>query len=137
MYATKEENRLIKCSILYPMLLTILNRDLASIHHSSVKFSKPYEELIETTLDKISHRLHEVKKEMYNKNIRVTAKNTKLDDSVEYDVFVRGYHEVVHYSIYHLRNQSELWLCKLFIQNRDKGLTSTKEDVSYKSPSSP
>lgn len=119
MYATKEEIHLIKCSILYPMLMTILNRDLTMIEKSSVKFPRPYVELIEATLTQISHRLHEVKKEMYSQGIKVTEK-CKLDEALEYDVVVRGYHEVIRYSIYHLRNQAELWLCKLFFLNDSK-----------------
>jgi hypothetical protein len=123
MYATKEENQLIKCSILYPMLMTILNKDLERIQQSTVKFPRPYIELIEATLNQISQRLHEVKKEMYQKGIKVTEKN-KLDEALEYDVIVRGYHEVIRYSRYHLRNQAELWLCKLFFLN--KATTKTK-----------
>jgi hypothetical protein len=117
MYATKEENQLIKCSILYPMIMTILNRDLTMIQQSSVKFPRPYIELIEATLTQVSYRLHDVKKEMYSKGIKVTEKN-KLDEAMEYDVIVRGYHEVMRYSKYHLRNQAELWLCKLFFLNK-------------------
>lgn len=127
MYASKEENRLIKCSILYPMLLTILNRDLQSIQKSTVKFTKPYEDLIEVTLNRLSHRLHEIKKEMFHNNIKVVEKR-KYDDSIEYDVYIRGYHEVITFSIYHLRNQAELWLCKLFIEKRsDKNRKDTSQ----------
>jgi hypothetical protein len=105
------------------MLMTILNKDLERIQQSTVKFPRPYIELIEATLNQISLRLHEVKKEMYQKGIKVTEKN-KLDEALEYDVIVRGYHEVIRYSKYHLRNQAELWLCKLFFLN--KATTKTK-----------
>lgn len=118
MYATKEESLLIDRFILYPMLLTILNRDLQVFQQSPFKFTQPYVMWIEERMREITQELHQIRKEMKTKDIKVSFHRIYQDTS-EYNIIVRGYHEVIKYSNFHLRNQAELALQRLFL-----GLTS-------------
>ncbi|WP_349410180.1 hypothetical protein [Pseudalkalibacillus sp. SCS-8] len=114
MYATKEENQLIDRFILYPMLLTILNRDLLIFQKAPLKFTQPYVLWIEAKMREITQELHRTRIEMKKRNIKVTF-HRYHEDTSEYNVFVRGYHEIIKYSNFHLRNQAELSLQKLFL----------------------
>ncbi|MCF6136767.1 hypothetical protein [Pseudalkalibacillus berkeleyi] len=118
MYATKEESLLIDRFILYPMLLTILNRDLQVFQQAPFKFTQPYVLWIEDRMREITEELHQMRREMKSKNIKVSFHRIYQDTS-EYNIIVRGYHEVIKYSNFHLRNQAELALQRLFL-----GLTS-------------
>ncbi|WLD94836.1 hypothetical protein [Alkalihalobacillus sp. AL-G] len=114
MYATKEESTLIDRYILYPMILTILDRDLKTIQKAPFKFTQPYEQWIEYKMREVSLTLHEIRKEMKSRNIKV-ALYRRVQDTSEYNVLVRGYDEVIKYSNLHLRNQAELYLQHLFL----------------------
>ncbi|WP_261132442.1 hypothetical protein [Bacillus sp. Marseille-Q3570] len=114
MYATKEESLLIDRFILYPMLLTILNRDIQIFQRSPFKFTQPYVLWIENRMTEISNELHHIRKEMKAKNIKVSF-HQRYEDTSEYNIIVRGYHEVIKYSNFHLRNQAELTLQRLFL----------------------
>ncbi|MGM7700821.1 hypothetical protein ACSVDE_03790 [Pseudalkalibacillus sp. Hm43] len=114
MYATKEESLLIDRFILYPMLLTILNRDLQIFQRAPFKFTQPYILWIEEKMREITQELHQIRKEMRAKNIKVSFHRV-YEDTSEYHVIVRGYDEVIKYSNFHLRNQAELTLQRLFL----------------------
>ncbi|WP_257349239.1 hypothetical protein [Pseudalkalibacillus decolorationis] len=114
MYATKEESALIDRYILYPMVLTILDRDLQAIQQAPLKFTQPYVQWIEYKMKEVSFALHEIRKEMKSENIKVSPLR-RVQDTSEYNVIVRGYDEVIKYSNLHLRNQAELYLQRLFL----------------------
>ncbi len=119
MYATKEESLLIDRFILYPMLLTILNRDLQIFQRAPFKFTQPYILWIENRMREISLELHQIRKEMKEKNVKVSF-HRRYEDTSEYNIIVRGYHEVIKYSNFHLRNQAELTLQRLFLDHEWK-----------------
>lgn len=116
MYATKEESALIDRYILYPMILTILDRDMKTLQRSPLKFTQPYEQWIESKMREVSASLFEIRKEMKKKNIKVSPFR-RVQDTSEYTVIVRGYDEVIKYSNIHLRNQAELFLQQLFLKH--------------------
>jgi hypothetical protein len=115
MYATEEEHALIDKYIMYPMLMTVLNRDLQVIETSSLKFSRPYLNFIEAVMRSISTELHEVRKEMRHRKLRVIP-SKRAGDTTEFDIYVRGYHEVIRYSNYLLRNEAEVLIGKYFLR---------------------
>jgi hypothetical protein len=113
MYATKEDYILIEKFILYPLILTILDRDIKVVEQAPFKLKQPYITLVERVMTERSQELFAIKKELRSRKIRVD-KGKRLDDTVEYNIFVRGYHEVYRYSSYHLRNKSELLIEEFF-----------------------
>ncbi|MCQ6265456.1 hypothetical protein M1K46_07240 [Fictibacillus sp. WQ 8-8] len=113
LYGDERDRILVDKYIMYPMLLTIFNRDLKVIAVSPFKLRQPYVTLIENVMNAISFELRDVKKEMMARKIKVTD-GRPVDDITEYQIFIRGYQEVMRFPNVHLRNKAEL-LMKHFL----------------------
>ncbi|MFC7371722.1 hypothetical protein ACFQPF_08540 [Fictibacillus iocasae] len=106
LYGSEEDRGLIERFIMYPMLLTIFDRDLRIIQAVPLKLKRPYILLIEKIMDDISMELHETRKQMLSRKIKVMD-GKRLDDLTEYEIFIRGYREVMRFPNVHLRNKAE------------------------------
>ncbi|MGG1571827.1 hypothetical protein [Fictibacillus sp. NRS-1165] len=113
LYGDETDRILVDKYIMYPMLLTIFNRDLKVIAVAPFKLKQPYVTLIENVMNAISYELRDVKKEMMKRKIKVTD-GKPVDDITEYQIFIRGYQEVMRFPNVHLRNKAEL-LMKHFL----------------------
>lgn len=107
LYGDEEDRILVDKYIMYPMLLTIFNRDLRVIAASPFKLRQPYITLVEKVMNAISYELRDVKREMMKRKIKV-ADARPVDDITEYQIFIRGYQEVMRFPNVHLRNKAEL-----------------------------
>ncbi|MFC0189198.1 hypothetical protein ACFFJY_12920 [Fictibacillus aquaticus] len=117
LYGTEEDRGLIDIFIMYPMLLTIFDRDLKVIQTSPFKLKRPYILLIERVMDDISMELHETRKKMMAKRIKVMDPK-RLEDVTEYEIFIRGYREIMRFPNVHLRNKAEILLERFLLKNR-------------------
>jgi hypothetical protein len=117
LYGTEEDRGLIDIFIMYPMLLTIFDRDLKVIKASPLKLRRPYILLIERVMDDISRELHETRKKMLAKRIKVMDAK-RLEDVTEYEIFIRGYREIMRFPNVHLRNKAEILLERFLLKNR-------------------
>ncbi|MCM3767388.1 MULTISPECIES: hypothetical protein [Bacillaceae] len=91
-------------AIYLPMVVTVLNRDLAVVEKSPFKLKKPYLELIEETLKEIQAELSQVKQ--YMKKNKLQVLETKRDDAFTMYMFIyKGYEEHHNYFNPRIRNK--------------------------------
>ncbi|MGG3471131.1 hypothetical protein ABES02_27130 [Neobacillus pocheonensis] len=91
-------------AIYLPMVLIILNRDLAVVEKSPFKLKKPYLELIEETMKDIQRELAEVKQYMKKNKLQVIE--TNRDDAFTMFMFIyKGYEENHNYFNPRIRNK--------------------------------
>lgn len=91
-------------AIYLPMVLIVLNRDLAVVEKSPFKLKKPYLELIEETMKEIQRELAEVKQYMKKNKLQVIE--TKRDDAFTMFMFIyKGYEENHNYFNPRIRNK--------------------------------
>jgi hypothetical protein len=102
--------------IYLPMLLTLLNKDMTIIKKSPFKIKKPYEELIEETMNIIHKDLQQVRRYLHHNNIKV--ERLKSDDAFTmYIFFYKGYEEQHNYFNPRLRNKVEE-LLRFYLKKR-------------------
>ncbi|WP_394235517.1 hypothetical protein [Niallia oryzisoli] len=65
------DRNIMEQAIYLPMVLTILNRDLAIVNTSPFKLKQPYTELIEETMKVIQYELKEIKQYMLQQKLKV------------------------------------------------------------------
>jgi hypothetical protein len=100
----EEERNVMEKAIYLPMVLTILNRDLAVVDKSPFKLKKPYLELIEETMRDVHADLAKAKKYMSAKKLKVLE--TKRDDTFTMFMFVyNGFEEYHNYFNPRIRNK--------------------------------
>lgn len=91
-------------AIYLPMVLIVLNRDLAVVDKSPFKLKRPYLELIEETMKDIQKELAEVKRYMKINRLKVTQ--TNRDDAFTMYLFLyKGYEEHHNYFNPRIRNK--------------------------------
>jgi hypothetical protein len=99
-----DDRNIMEKAIYYPMVLIVLNRDLAVVEKSPFKLKKPYLELIEETMKEIQRELAEVKQYMKKNKLQVTE--TKRDDAFTMYMFLyKGYEESHSYFNPRIRNK--------------------------------
>lgn len=92
--------------IYLPMLLTILDRDLKALEVASVKFVKPYVEMVRRTIDAVHKDLTETN--LYFKKHRLKLHREGNDGTITAFLFVEGQnHYQRRYLNVRLRNRSE------------------------------
>lgn len=106
-----EDRNIMEKAIYLPMVLIVLNRDLAVVEKSPFKLKKPYLELIEETMKEIQQELAEVKKYLKINKLKVTE--IKRDDAFTmYQFIYKGYEENHNYFNPRIRNKvQELLEC--------------------------
>ncbi|NYE05554.1 hypothetical protein F4694_002307 [Bacillus niacini] len=99
-----EDRNIMEKAIYLPMVLIVLNRDLAVVENSPFKLKKPYLQLIEETMKSIQKELAEVKRYMKKNNLKVIE--TKRDDAFTMFLFLyKGYEEAHNYFNPRIRNK--------------------------------
>lgn len=100
----EDDRDIMEKAIYLPMVITILNRDLAIVEKSPFKLKKPYLELIEETLKVIQGELSQVKQYMKQNKLQVIE--TKRDDAFTMYMFIyKGYEEHHNYFNPRIRNK--------------------------------
>ncbi len=113
----EEDRNIMEKAIYLPMVLIILNRDLAVVERSPFKLKKPYLELIERTMKNIQKELAEVKK--YMKKNKLQVSETKRDEAFTMYVFMyKGYEENHNYFNPRIRNKVQELMESYFLVNR-------------------
>jgi hypothetical protein len=105
-YGSEEERSLIEKFVLYPILLTVFNRDLRIINGSPFKLKQPYIAVVEQIMNQISKDLYDVRVELRKRRIKVMD-GRRDDEITEYEIFIRGYREIMRFPNVHLRNKTE------------------------------
>ncbi|KZE69463.1 hypothetical protein AWM68_04145 [Fictibacillus phosphorivorans] len=105
-YGSEEERSLIEKFVMYPILLTVFNRDLQIINGSPFKLRQPYVALIEQIMNQISKDLFDVRVELRKRRIKVMD-GKREGDITEYEIFIRGYREIMRFPNIHLKNKTE------------------------------
>lgn len=105
-YGSEEERSLIEKFVMYPILLTVFNRDLQIINGSPFKLRQPYVALIEQIMNQISKDLYDVRVELRKRRIKVMD-GKREGDITEYEIFIRGYREIMRFPNIHLKNKAE------------------------------
>ena len=102
----QKERDKIEQAIYLPMVLTILERDLALFHKGPFKLSKPYIEWIELTLGKVQRELSEANRFLRKENIKV--REIRRDEAFTMFSFIyKGYEEHHNYFNPRIRNKVE------------------------------
>jgi hypothetical protein len=105
-YGNEEERSLIDKFVMYPILLTVFNRDLQVVNRSPFKLKQPYVALLEQIMNQISKDLYDVRTELRKRKIKVMD-GQKDNDITEYEIFIRGYREIMRFPNVHLKNKAE------------------------------
>jgi hypothetical protein len=112
-YGNEEERSLIEKYVMYPILLTLFNRDLKVVNHAPFKLKQPYISLLEKMMNTVSKELHEVRAELRKRKIKVM--DAKRDNDIsEYEIFIRGYREIMRFPNVHLKNKAETMVLYYF-----------------------
>ncbi|MDX8361286.1 MULTISPECIES: hypothetical protein [Bacillaceae] len=99
-----EERAMMELAIYLPMLLIVLNKDLATIQQSNFKLKKPYVTIIEQSMKQIQIDLRRIKKEMYKNDLKVCEVNR--DEAFTDFLFIyKGYEERHNYFNPRIRNK--------------------------------
>ncbi|WP_160724639.1 hypothetical protein [Bacillus sp. USDA818B3_A] len=99
-----DERDIMEKAIYLPMVLIVLNRDIAVIENSPFKLKKPYLNLIEETMKDIQRELAGVKQYMKKNKLQVIE--TKRDDAFTMYMFIyKGYEENHNYFNPRIRNK--------------------------------
>lgn len=100
----ENDRNIMEQAIYLPMVLTILNRDLAIVNSSPFKLKQPYLELIEETMKIIQKDLKEVKHYMRQQKLKV--EQISHDDAFTGFLFwYKGYEEQHNYFNPRIRNK--------------------------------
>lgn len=119
----ENDRDLMEQAIYLPMVLTILNRDLAVIHKSPFKLKQPYLELIEETMKVIQNELKNIKQ--YMRKEKLNVQQVSHDDAFTgFLFFYKGYEEQHNYFNPRIRNKVQellsFYLYKRYtIQNKN------------------
>ncbi len=107
-------------AIYLPMVLIILNRDVAVVNNSPFKLKIPYLNLIEDTMKEIQRELAEVNQYMKKNKLQVIE--TKRDDAFTMYMFMyKGYEENHNYFNPRIRNKvQELMEAYLLKKHRSR-----------------
>src|SRR5690349_13254421 len=99
-----DDRDIMEKAIYLPMVLIVLNRDLAVVETSPFKLKKPYLNLIEETMKEIQRDLAVVKQYMKKNKLQVVE--TKRDDAFTMYMFIyKGYEENHNYFNPRIRNK--------------------------------
>ncbi|CEG26031.1 hypothetical protein [Bacillus sp. B-jedd] len=100
----EKDRDIMEQAIYLPMVLTVLNRDLAVIERSPFKLRKPYQELVEETMKIVQKELAGAKSYMKLNQLKVME--TKRDDAFTMFLFLyKGYEEYHNYFNPRIRNK--------------------------------
>lgn len=120
----EEDRDIIEQAIYLPMVLTILNRDLAVVNQSPFKLKQPYLNLIEETMKIVQKELAGVKRYLKAQQIKVFEQ--KRDQAFTmYTFLYKGYEEQHSYFNPRIRNKVqellEFYLFQAGPQKNKKG----------------
>lgn len=100
----EEDRDAIEQAIYLPMVLTILNRDMAVVHRSPFKLKQPYLNLIEEAMKIVQKELAAVKRYLKSQQIKVYEQ--KRDQTFTmYTFLYKGYEEHHNYFNPRIRNK--------------------------------
>lgn len=88
---TYEDSQLVYESMLLPIVLTVLTRDLHAIEKSTIRMKGIYTDLITEALDRVHTDLVKVKKELRKKGIKIYDE-FRNDLGITYKFVCRGWH---------------------------------------------
>jgi hypothetical protein len=123
----ENDRNILEQAIYLPMVLTVLNRDLAIIEQAPFKLKRPYIELIEETMKAIQQELADVKKYMHKNKMKV--ERLKSDDTFTMYLFLyKGYEEHHNYFNPRLRNKVEE-LMRHYLYKRHHPVTDKRKEA--------
>jgi hypothetical protein len=122
----EEDRNILEQAIYLPMVLTILNRDLAVINKSSFKLPQPYINLIEETMKVIQKELTTIK--FYMSKNKLKVQQLKRDEAFTMFLFLyKGYEEQHNYFNPRIRNKvQELMDYYLYKRHMNGYIKSTR-----------
>lgn len=122
----EEDRNILEQAIYLPMVLTILNRDLAVINKSSFKLPQPYINLIEETMKVIQKELTAIK--FYMSKNKLKVQQLKRDEAFTMFLFLyKGYEEQHNYFNPRIRNKvQELMDYYLYKRHMNGYIKSTR-----------
>lgn len=89
---TQEEFKLIRDSIILPMMLTIVEQNYRRIETTDLSLRKLYIAATQALMDQVHSDLVKVKKILRERSIKVMEEE-KIDSTARYRVFCRGYED--------------------------------------------
>lgn len=89
---TQDEFRMIRESVILPMMLSIVERNYKKLETTDLSLRKLYITATQVLMDRIHADLSKVKKELRERKIRVHEEEM-IDSTARYKVFCRGYED--------------------------------------------
>ncbi|MFE8700283.1 hypothetical protein ACFYKX_06650 [Cytobacillus sp. FJAT-54145] len=119
----EEDRNILEQAIYLPMVLTVLNKDLAVFKKSPFKLQQPYLNLVEETMKAIQKELAEVRR--YMKKNKLQVFESKRDEAFTMFTFLyKGYEEHHNYFNPRIRNKVQE-LMDFYLYKRHSGSKST------------
>ncbi len=113
---SQQEQSLSDAYIILTYTRKVLQQDLVHVEKSLFKLKEPYIQLIHSSLSAISKELFEIKKQMHQRNIKVTF-GTNDGTFTEVHLFCRGYSQTIRYLNANLKMKVQNSLEKHFTKN--------------------
>lgn len=113
------EREIIDQAIFLPMLLTVLQRDLAAVDNIPFKLKQPYHHVIEKTIQDVQKDLSEAKRYLHKNNIKIVRGKTK-NNFTDYMVIYKGQEDPRHYFNAKIRNTVEDLLDYYLVEHKAK-----------------
>ncbi len=98
--------KIIDQAIFLPMLLTVLQRDLAAVENIPFKLKQPYQHVIEKTIQDVQKDLSEAKRYLYKNKIKIVRGKSK-NNFTDYMVIYKGQEDPRHYFNAKIKNTVE------------------------------
>lgn len=90
--ATSEELTMIRDAIMYPHMLTICDKSIQEVKHSTNLFRRYFEQCIQLIMDRINKDLYALRKEMRARNIKIFS--DEITEGIIYHRYAcRGYED--------------------------------------------
>lgn len=111
--------KLIDQAIFLPMLLTVLQRDLAAVENIPFKLKTPYRHVIEKNIQEVQKDLSEAKRYLHKNNIKIIRGKTK-NNFTDYTVMYKGGKDQRHYFNAKIQNTVEDLLDYYLVEHKAK-----------------
>ncbi|GIN93309.1 hypothetical protein J22TS1_43600 [Siminovitchia terrae] len=113
------EREIIDQAIFLPMLLKVLQRDLAAVENIPFKLKTPYQHGIENTIKEVQKDLSEANRYLYKNNVKIVRGKTK-NNFTDYTVIYKGGKDQRHYFNAKIQNTVEDLLDYYLVGRKEK-----------------
>jgi hypothetical protein len=108
---TDEDLQIVKVSLIYPIVLDVIERDIKIIKETNLKFPEIYAMKLKSVQNKITHDAYEIRIQMKKRGIKI-YEQSRNDKTIEAKYLCRNYHNTCSMLWMTVKTEVQLMLCK-------------------------